>query len=152
MTMGHRIVIGYDGSGEAARAIDFAARHVSAECAVVANIWLAPAMGLVPAPMAAPPVLPSAQTEAESEQAARSLAEEGADRARAAGLDAFTVVRPGGGPGDISRALHEIAEEYDGALIVVGHRHASMLESALLGSVSVSAVRDERRPVLVVPS
>jgi nucleotide-binding universal stress UspA family protein len=54
-------------------------------------------------------------------------------------------------PGDIARVLHDLADEYGGELLVVG-RHASLLESVLLGSVSTAAVRDERRPVLVVPS
>ena len=81
------------------------------------------------------------------------MAEEGAQRASAAGLDAVAETRLGMGARDISRALHELAIERDAAeLIVVGHGHASMLESALLGTVAVSAVRNERKPVLVVPT
>jgi nucleotide-binding universal stress UspA family protein len=151
MNMAGRLVMGYDGSEDAAQALEFAARMLSAECAIVVNVWSDPAVTLAPAPMVAPPALLPREMTADLEQTARRLAEEGADRARAAGLDALAVVRPGGGPRDIARTLQEVAHDYAGDLIVVGHRHASMLESALLGSVSVSAVREERTPVLVVP-
>ncbi len=150
--MARRLVMGYDGSDEAAQALDFAARMLSADCAVIVNVWSDPTVALAPGPMAAPPALPPREIAADFERTARRLAEEGADRVRAAGLDAMAVVRPGGGPRDIARTLQEVARDYAGDLIVVGHRHASILESALLGSVSVSAVRDGRTPVLVVPA
>ncbi len=79
------------------------------------------------------------------------VAEDGAERARAAGLKAFTVTRRAQALRDVSRVLHDLAEEYDGELVVVGRRHASMLETALLGSISASAIKAERLPVLVVP-
>jgi nucleotide-binding universal stress UspA family protein len=147
-----RIVIGYDGSDEARRAINTAARVLYADCALVVNVWHDPAVAPVSVPAAVPPPFPSAQQEAELERAARACAEEGADRARAAGLEAFTAIRRGGAAGDIARVLHEVADGYEADLIVVGHRHASRLESALFGSVANSCVREERRPVLVVPS
>ena len=67
------------------------------------------------------------------------------------GLQAVPATRRGVAPGDVARALGDLAEGSGSELIVVGRRHASALESALLGSVSLTAVRDERRPVLVVP-
>lgn len=147
-----RVVIGYDGSEEAIRAVDFAARTLDIDSAVVVNVWRDPGAGLAAAPAGAPPPFPSRHVEADLERAAREVAEEGAQRARAAGLDAVGETRLGMGPRDISRALHELAVDCDAELIVVGHGHASMIESALLGSVAVSAVRDERKPVLVVPA
>jgi nucleotide-binding universal stress UspA family protein len=146
------VVIGYDGSDEAMHAVDLAARTLNVDYAVVVNVWRDPGAGLATAPAAAPPPLPSPHVEADLERAARTVAEEGAQRARAAGLDAVAETRLGMGPRDIARALHEFAVECGAELIVVGHGHASMLESALLGSVAVSAVRDERKPVLVVPA
>jgi nucleotide-binding universal stress UspA family protein len=147
------LVIGYDGSPEARHAVDFAARTLRCDSALVVNVIHDQAVGLMPASMAGtPPPMPSGEHEAELERAGRAVAAEGADRARAAGLDATSVTRRGGGAGDVARVLLDVADECDGALIVVGHRHASRLESALLGSVSVSAVREERRPVLVVPA
>jgi nucleotide-binding universal stress UspA family protein len=149
--MARRIVIGYDGSNEARRAVDFAARSLDAECALLVHIWQDPGMVPVMAPAAVPP-LPTPQHEAELERAARATAEEGADRARAAGLDAFVAIRRGGTPGEIARLLHDVADAYGAELVVVGRHHASLIEDALLGSVSAAAVRDERRPVLVVPA
>jgi nucleotide-binding universal stress UspA family protein len=147
-----RIVIGYDGSDEARNAVAIAARVLSAECALVVNVWPAPALAATTIPAAAPAPVPFPEHEAELERAARETAEEGAERARAAGLDAFTAVRRGGGPADVARVLHEVADGYAADLIVVGHRHASRIESALFGSVATSCVREERRPVLVVPA
>jgi nucleotide-binding universal stress UspA family protein len=146
------VVIGYDGSADALRAVDFAAHALDVDYAVVVNVWRDPAVGLATAPAAAPPPFASPHVEADLERAAREVAEEGARRARTAGLDAGAETRLGMGPRDISRVLHELAVDCGAELIVVGHGHASMLESALLGSVAVSAVRDERKPVLVVPA
>jgi nucleotide-binding universal stress UspA family protein len=150
--MASRAVIGYDGTEEAAQAIEFAARVLTLDSAIVANVWHDAATTLVAAPLAGPPPVPSAQREASLEYAAAAIAREGADRALAAGLQAVPATRRGVAPGDVARALGDLAEESGSELIVVGRRHASALESALLGSVSLTAVRDERRPVLVVPS
>jgi nucleotide-binding universal stress UspA family protein len=117
----------------------------------VVNVWSDLGLGLTTVPGAAPPPVPTRSSEAELQRAARAVAERGVDRARALGLDAAAAIRVGGGAREVARVLIAVAVEYDGDLIVVGHRHASMLESALLGSVAVSCVRAERKPVLVVP-
>jgi nucleotide-binding universal stress UspA family protein len=49
------------------------------------------------------------------------------------------------------RAILDIADEQDAAVVVVGARGASGLSSALLGSVSYGLVHNSDRPVLVVP-
>jgi nucleotide-binding universal stress UspA family protein len=147
-----RVVLGYDGSDEARRALDFAARTLRATSVLVVNVVHDPAAGIVSPQLGGAPPLPSPEHQAQLESAGRALAEEGATHARAAGLDATTATRRGGAAGDIARVLLDVADECDGDLVVIGHRHASRLESALLGSVCVSAVREERRPVLVVPS
>ncbi len=49
------------------------------------------------------------------------------------------------------RALCEVAQEVDAAVIVVGARGLSRAESVLLGSVSTAVVLHAQRPVLVVP-
>ncbi len=150
--MARRVVIGYDGSDEAQRAVEFAARTVFAECALVVNVFQDPSAAMVAGPIGAPPPMPSQELEAELERSARAVAEEGAERARAAGFEAMSAVRRGGGSADVARVLNDVAESYGAELIVVGHAHASWLEGALLGSVCVSAVREERCPVLVVPA
>ena len=147
-----RVVIGYDGSDESRQAVRFAARALHADEALIVNVFpsttATPLGG--PAGVAPPPVaLPEQAT---IERGARATAEEGADLARAAGLTATTAVRCGGGAADVAHLLHDVAEAYGADVLVVGHRNISRLESALLGSVAVTAVRDERCPVLVVPA
>jgi nucleotide-binding universal stress UspA family protein len=147
-----RAVIGYDGTEEAANALEFAARTLALDSAIVANVWHDPATELVTAPLAGPPPVPSPQREAALRTAAEAVAQEGADRAAAAGLPAVPATRRSVASGDVARVLGDLAEESGCDLVVIGRRHSSMLEAALLGSVSTKAVRDERRPVLVVPS
>jgi nucleotide-binding universal stress UspA family protein len=152
LTMAARAVIGYDGTDEAARALEFAAHALTLDSAIVANIWHDAATDLMVAPLAGPPPVPSAARESALLRAAEVVAQEGVDRALAAELAAVSATRWGSSVGDIARALGDLAEESCSELIVVGRRHASALESALLGSVSAAAVRDEHCPVLVVPS
>ena len=152
LTMPARAVIGYDGTEEAAHALAFAVRILALDSAIVANVWHDPATDLVAAPLAGPPPVPSAQREAALQQAAVDVAREGVARAAAEGLQAFPATRRGAAPADVARALGDLAEESGSELIVVGRRDASIVESALLGSVSTTVVRDERRAVLVVPS
>jgi len=145
-------VIGYDGTDESAHALEFAARVLTLDSAIVANVWHDAVTDLVVAPLVGPPPVPSAQREAALENAAEVIAREGADRALAAGLMAVPMTRRGVAFGDVARTLGDLAEESGSQLIIVGRRHASPLHSALFGSVSMTAVRDERRAVLVVPS
>lgn len=150
--MAELLVIGYDGSPNAQGAIDVAARVVRATAAIVVTAWQLPAAAVhTPvAPVGAPGV-PSLEEERDIERRARETAEEGAARARAAGLDAEPVLRRATGTADIAGILFDAADERDADLVVVGRRGMSLLRSVVLGSVSSAAVRDGRRPVLVVP-
>jgi nucleotide-binding universal stress UspA family protein len=147
-----RIVIGYDGSDEARRAVCFAAQSLQVESAVIAHVFSDPTAVAVTGPVGAvpPPIAP--QQREEIERHARCVAEEGAALAGREGLNASVVVRSGRGPGDIAHVLLDLADSCEADMIVVGHRHSSRLQTALLGSVSITAVHDERRPVLVVPA
>jgi nucleotide-binding universal stress UspA family protein len=145
------VIIGYDGSHDADLAVDFAAAKLSAQKARVVTVWepgLA-AADVTPVPGAAR--LPSPEEDARFEEAARQTADSGAARAVAAGLSAEPEIARGVGVGDIARALLDVAEQYDADLLVVGRRGMGRIRSAVLGSVSDAAVRDGRRPVLVVP-
>jgi nucleotide-binding universal stress UspA family protein len=146
-----RLVIGYDGSEAARGAVRFAARSLHAEEALIVNVFPDVSLPALDAVGAGPPPMPAPDS-AQLERGARATAEEGADLARVEGLTATTAIRRGGGAGDVARALHDVAEAYGADVLVVGHRTVSRLESALLGSVAVTAVRDERCPVLVVPA
>jgi nucleotide-binding universal stress UspA family protein len=146
MTM-RLVVIGYDGSPEAGRAIAVAAEAVRVEHALVVNVWHD--VGAMP-----DPIVSGSDASArlrELEQAASAVAAEGAARARAQGLDATPASCRGAGHGDIGRVLLDVADEHGADLVVVGCTGSSLLKQALLGSVSGAAVRDARCPVLVVP-
>ena len=144
------IVIGYDGSEEAGLAIDAAATFLRATDAVVANVWR-PVLVATSPPLAPATPPPSQEEDAALEAAAWRTAEEGVERAAAAGLRARPETRCGAAA-DVGRLLAELAEECGADLVVVGRRGVSRLEAAVLGSVSNDTIRESARPVLVVPS
>ena len=82
------VVMGYDGSHDAQRAIDLAGAALRANAALVVGVWSIPITATQPgAPFAA--LTPPKEAElGRFEQAARLLAEEVAGRARQAGLSA----------------------------------------------------------------
>jgi nucleotide-binding universal stress UspA family protein len=144
------IVIGYDGSAEAKRAIALAPRLLCADRAVVVSVWHDGGLIAAAAPLALSP--PIAALEAELAGVAQALADEGALRAALAGLDVTAATRHAPGRAAIGHALLDAADEYDADLVVVGRGAGSLLGDAVFGSISSGAVRDGRRPVLVVPA
>ena len=146
------IVIGYDGSVDARRAVS-AARALDADRGLVVSVWQPPpAVGTAGVPVGVAPVLAAPEDEQRLEAAARRIAEEGVALAREAGVAAEPVVLSGASAGEIGRMLATLAEERDATAIVVGRRGMSRLEAVVLGSVSDSTVREARCPVLVVPA
>lgn len=146
------VVIGYDGSHDAQRAIEIAAAVLRADAALVVNVWSTPIAVTQPgAGFGAPPPPPSEAELGRLEQAAREVAEEGAARARRAGLTAQAVAASGASADEIAKTLGDLAETRDATLVVVGRRGMSRLKEVVFGSVSNAAVHDGRRPVLVVP-
>jgi nucleotide-binding universal stress UspA family protein len=146
------LVIGFDGSPHAEHAIDVAGHVASARSALVVSAWH-PSLGAAEtAPLGGMPTAPAPEDERALERSCRQTAQTGVDRARAAGLDAQAEVVRTVGVDDIATTLFDIAEQRDAQLVVVGRRGMSRIKSAILGSVSDAAVRDGRRPVLVVPA
>ena len=146
-----RILIGYDGSTHAERAIDEAARMFPDAEAVVMTAWTS-IHDVAGAGRAALPeaVLEQATTEIDSatEAAAKETADAGAARARAAGLEASSeAVRAERG---IAAAILRAAGDHDVMSLVVGSRGRTGFRSALLGSVSNTVVQHSRKPVVVV--
>lgn len=146
------VVIGYDGSELADRAIVIAARVLRAERAVVVNVWHPTASPLGPAPSGGPLVLTQPGVNEELGRVAHEVAGDGAELARREGLIANAEVRMAAGHGAIPQALGDVAEDYDADLLVIGREGRSRVGEAVMGSVSSGALRDARRPVLVVPA
>ena len=146
--MAATVVIAYDGSADARRAVGVAADLVTARRAVVVHVHLEP-----------PPPMIGADPAGEVEdrpgdhiqRQARRIADEGADLARNAGFEAEPVLRLADSMTGIWMGILDVAEEADATAIVAGHRGLSRLKSALLGSVANGLVNHARVPVLVVP-
>lgn len=145
------VVIGYDGSHDAQRAVELAAAALRADAALVVNVWSIPVAMTQPGAGFGAPSAPSEAELQRLEQAARQVAEEGAARTRRAGLSAQAVVAHGASAEAIAETLCDLAETREATLVVVGRRGMSRLKEVVLGSVSNAAVHDGRRPVLVVP-
>ena len=146
------VVIGYDGSEDAQHAIDLASGVLRADAALVVNVWSIPIAATQPGTPFGAPTPPSEAELQRFEQTARRLAEEGAARARQAGLSAEAHIARGTTPGEVATVLCEIAEDRGATLVVVGRHGHSRLKELVLGSVSNACVHAGRHPVLVVPS
>lgn len=141
------IMIAYDGSDCADVAIDKVAEEFGPRKAIV----LVVSEGLDRVPFfgtAGVPVEPETMellTDS-AHKGAAAIADKGAERARAAGLDASTAVAEGG---PIWSAIVDAAEEYDAAVIALGSRGLSGVRHALLGSVSGAVAHHSKRSIFI---
>jgi nucleotide-binding universal stress UspA family protein len=91
-----------------------------------------------------------AELDAQRIERAKHTAEEGAQRLRAAGMSADSLVEQPNG--SIAEAVLAVAERADAAAVVAGTRGRGKAKSALLGSVSLDLLRHADRAVVIVPS
>ena len=146
---GGRVLLAYDGSENAGRAIAVAGELLGPRPALVLHLWEswaaeAPALAGTSAAVHGM----AAELDAIADQQSREHATHGAELATRAGFEAEAVSERARGP--IWRSLLDVAGEQDCAAIVVGSRGLSGI-SRMLGSVSNGVVHHSRRPVLVVP-
>ena len=145
------VVLGYDGSDAATRAIRHVAGLLPGAHALVVTAWkpiseAILAVSLGPAPLISDP----ADADQRQQRAASNLAREGARHASQAGLEAEPLAVRADGP--IWEALDEVARDRDARLVAVGSHGRPTMESVVLSRVSVGLVHHASRPVLVVPS
>jgi len=136
--MNVKILVAYDGSEQAQRALDWAA-HLAREGSTVSVISVAPA--LEASPRIADAIDPSSDLDEhrrQLEQAAALLA--------AAGVTASTMLRAGNPAEEIIQA----AEDGRFDVILVGIRGMGAVKRFLIGSVADRVVRHATVPVLVV--
>jgi nucleotide-binding universal stress UspA family protein len=147
------VLLSYDGSEDARAALDHAARVLPGATATVLTVWTpqrtyegahGPGLGL------AGVYAPEPEVDSAREQEAKACAEEGAERARAAGLVAEPATRPRHDA--VATAILAAADEIDADVVVLGSRGLSGVKSFLLGSVSHAVLQQADRPVMVVPS
>ena len=139
---------GSDGSREAMRAAaDLIDRPVDA---VVLTVWETVATRLALAgAFAAGNTTGGAVLDAEEESFARSVAEEGALRARDHGYEASPMIRESFE--GIARAILETADRPLSTLDRMRPTRSGVLRSTLLGSVSHTLASHTRRPILIAP-
>jgi nucleotide-binding universal stress UspA family protein len=134
------ILLCYDGSDDAFRAIEFAGSLFPGRNAVVLAVW--EKYG----------VLSGIQRVDDDlmQEATEQVAADGAERAQAAGFTATAVAVEA--EHGVATAIIDAAEEHDAELVVMGTRGNTGIRSLLLGSVSHSVAHHAHRPLLIVPS
>jgi nucleotide-binding universal stress UspA family protein len=145
----HPVILCYDGSPEAARAITYAGEMFRDGPALVVTVWQ-PGSGLGSlAWSGATDRMENFVTRdrAAAEEAGR-LAEEGVRIARRAGMGAKALPIEAAGP--VWKTIVEAADEHGAAAVVMGSRGYTPLRAMLLGSVSSAVVHHARQPTLVV--
>ena len=145
------LVIGYDGSDHAKRAIVTAGELLAGRSVLVATVWTSfrPVGNM--ATLGVPSGVTAAALEKLDEEAITRAAEtsaEGAEAARAAGLDATPMHLQA--QGNVWATLVQLTVDAVSA-VVVGSHGRSGLGEALLGSVTRGLVHHSEVPVLVVP-
>ncbi len=150
-----RLLIGFDGSDSARRAVRHAGRLLPGAQAVVATVYVSP-VSLVSAAGAARIVLPDhviqggmSRLQQQAHDEAQSLVEVGVALAREAGLEAEGLVV--GGEGGVWAPLLRVARERDAELVVTGTRGLGGFARTALGSTSNGLLHHAELPVLVVP-
>jgi nucleotide-binding universal stress UspA family protein len=147
-----RIVVGYDGTEAAKRALDRAAELARAFESEVVVATVTALADLVPvgetvamplAPIAAPVVDPEVEAERWQE-----IADEARSRLGDKGISA-EIVKP---IGEAADEIVRVAEERGADLIVVGTHEPGFLERLLGGSVSQGVARRAHCDVLIVHS
>lgn len=145
------VLIAYDGSDSARKAIERAAEMFPGARAVVVTAWHSVGDAAGAARAALPrEVIDEAvhKLDEAAESVALETAEEGAEAARAGGLEARASAMRADQP--VWGCIVQAADEHSALAVVVGSRGRSALRSAVLGSVSNGVVHHCRRPVVVV--
>jgi nucleotide-binding universal stress UspA family protein len=134
------ILLCYDGSDDAFRAIEFAGSLFPGRPAVVLSVW--EKYGVFSGIPRVDDELMQAATE--------EMANDGRERAAAAGFvtTALAVEAEDG----VAAAIIKAAEDNDAALIVMGTRGNTGIRSLLLGSISNEVAHHAHCPLLLVPS
>jgi len=140
------ILICYDGSDEADRAIDAAATLLSPRRAIVLDVG--PPLTEAESVAALSPVMPGGTFEGMNRDDALRRARLGAQRANEAG---FVAEARAGVAAPTWEAIVDVANDIDAAVIVLGSRGLNAFRELFEGSVSHEVDKHARRPVLIVP-
>jgi nucleotide-binding universal stress UspA family protein len=140
------ILICYDGSPGAVRAIEAAATLLGPRRAVILDV--APPITPAESMATLSPLVPGAAFEQLNTTDASLLAARGVELARSSGFDAEARGALGAPTWE---GVVDVADELDAAVIVIGSRGLSGLREVLDGSLSHQVAEHAGRPVLIVP-
>lgn len=147
------VLICYDGSPDAKAAIERAGELLHDQPTTVLTIWQ-PFIQVIARTAVGFGTMPGIADADEIDKASRESAEEraneGAELARQAGLEAEP--RTCSQQTTTARAILHQGDEIDASAIVMGSRGLTGLKSLLLGSVSHEVIQHADRTVVVVPS
>jgi nucleotide-binding universal stress UspA family protein len=142
------LILCYDGSEDATRAIERAGTLLPGRHALVLTVWEPTAvLGSFAWAGATESTYNFAELDRASAEHGDSVAAEGARIAQEGGLDAEPITVEA--TGAVWRTIVEIADRHDAAAIVMGSRGLTGLRSLLLGSVSNAVVHHADRPTLI---
>lgn len=143
------LVLCYDGSDDAAHAIERAGSLLGGRDALVVTVWHgAPALGSFAFAGATDSMFDFVEADRAAAERGARVADVGVRIARQAGLRAEPLAVEATGP--VWKTIVEIANRHDAATIVMGSRGLTGLRSMLLGSVSNAIVHHADRPTLVI--
>lgn len=146
------LLLCYDGSPTAKRAIPIAHAILGNKPTTVLHVWQPPTEFLEPdwfGAVTAPAGPPIAELEKRALERAEATARHGVELARTAGFAA--EARAEVSHGRAWRTIIDVAQDVGAEVIVVGARGLSTVRSVLLGSVSNAVVHHSHLPVLVIP-
>jgi nucleotide-binding universal stress UspA family protein len=144
------LLLCYDGSADAVRAIKRAGTLFPGRSALVTTVWQEPltSLGRIGWLDETPSMPDLGEIDREATENAGRVAAEGVRVAERAGLSAQPLVVRGQHP--IWRTIVEVADRHDAAAIVMGSRGLTGLRSKLMGSVSNAVVNHAARPTLII--
>jgi nucleotide-binding universal stress UspA family protein len=142
------VIVCYDGSRAAVEALGYAAALLGSAPVIIVTAWRELTEEML-ASGAAPPAGDPTTVNDQAARAAREAAQEGTERAQAAGVKAEALVVKTGGP--IWKAIEAAADTRDALLIVCGTARSG-IKTVMPGDVAVALVQHASRPVLVVPT
>jgi len=144
------LLICYDGSDRAKHAIEVAARLFPGASAKVLHVW-EPVEHIVARYATLAPYLGEQvdEADADAQQASVTVAQEGADLAAAAGLDASAhnmTLSTG-----VWQAVIDAAGKLDAEVVITGTRSLHGVQELLLGTLSHALLQHSRVPLLAIP-
>lgn len=135
-----KILLAYDGSAEARRALEWAARLArgGADSSVT--------VVTVARSLEAAPHIPDAVDPATTVEQQRGYLDQAVSQLEAEGVRVARVLKMGGP----AEQILDASDEHDADVIVIGHQGLGAVRRFLMGSVAERVTRHATRPVLIV--